>query len=74
MEFLFPEKGKEDEFFTRSVESKIFIYITPEGKIAKYSTGVNEGYISFTETLNSSQTSFTKVCFLYKLKGFGREL
>lgn len=61
-------------FFTRSVESKMFIYITPEGKTTKFSTGVNDGYISITKTLNSSQTSFTKVCFLYKLKGFGKEL
>lgn len=61
-------------FFTRSVESKMFIYVTSEGKTAEFSTGVNDGYISFTETLNSSQTSFTKVCFFYKPKGFAREL
>lgn len=32
MQFLFAEKYKEEEFFTRFAKSKLFMYITPEGK------------------------------------------
>lgn len=76
MQFLFAEKGKKEEFFPRSAESKLFIYVTPEGKIAKFSTGVNDGHIPFTKTLNSptSQTSFTKVAIDISLQSFGGEL
>lgn len=69
MQFLFAEQGKKEEFFTRYAEPKLFMYITPQVKTVNFSTGVNDGYISFIKTLPSptSQTSFTKVCFLYKL-------
>lgn len=78
MQFLFAEKYKEEEFFTRFAKSKLFMYITPEGKITNFSTEEESMMGMFLPSKHfiplPVRPHLPKFAFYVILQRFGREL